>query len=96
MRFLIKSGALDPLPTTLLKAVVDVIAPFQTKLFNRSLSADLVPDFFKEAFVTPRLKKIDMDPTDVRSYRPISNLSVLSKLLKRLYVAWQVLPTWTL
>ena len=31
-----------------------------------------------------------MDPTDVRSYRPISNLSIMSKLLKRL-VARQLL-----
>ena len=77
-----KSCALHPLPTTLFKAVADFIAQFLTELFNRSLSARLVPDVFKEAFTTPRLKKTDMDPTDVRPYRPISNLSVLSKLLE--------------
>src|SRR5664279_4460440 len=36
------------------------------------------------------LKKINLDPADVKSYRPISNLSVLSKLLERL-VARQLL-----
>jgi len=41
------SRALDPLPTTLLKAVVDVITPFLTKLINRLLSAGLVTDVFK-------------------------------------------------
>jgi hypothetical protein len=30
------------------------------------------------------LKKTDLDPTDVKSYRPISNLLVISKLLERL------------
>ena len=30
------------------------------------------------------MKKADMDPTEPKSYQPISNLSVLSKLLERL------------
>ena len=38
----------------------------------------------KSAYITLRLKKADLDPTDAKSYRPISNLSVLSKLLERL------------
>ena len=59
-----------------LKAVVDVIAPFLTELFNRSLSNGVVPEVFKAAYITPLLKKSDMDPEDVRSFRPISNLHV--------------------
>ena len=39
---------------------------------------------FKASYITPLLKKTDLDPTDVKSYRPISNLQVLSKLLERL------------
>ena len=31
---------------------------------------------FKSAFITPLLKKPDLDLADVKSYRPISNLSV--------------------
>jgi len=38
----------------------------------------------KSAYVTPILKKAGMDSADPTSYRPISNLSVLSKLLKQL------------
>lgn len=34
--------------------------------------------------ITPLLKKADLDPADLKSYRPISNLSVISKLLERL------------
>ena len=85
-----KSCALDPLPTAQLKAVVDVIAPFLTALFNRSLSSGSVPEAFKTACITPFLKKSDIDSTDARSFRPISNLSVVSKLLERL-VALQLL-----
>jgi len=37
-----KTCALDPLPTTHLKAVVGVIAPFLTSLFNKSLLSGFV------------------------------------------------------
>jgi hypothetical protein len=83
-----KSCTLDPLPTKLLKAAVDVILPFLTELFNRSPSFGHVPDVFKIAHISPLLKKADRGSSNVRpdmqSYRPISNLSVLSKLLERL------------
>ena len=79
-----KSCALDVLPTPQLKLVADLIAPFLCELFNRSLTTATIPEAFKFAYVTPRLKKQDVDTSDVRSYRPISNLSVISKLLERL------------
>jgi len=70
---------------------IDTTAPFITELFNRSLSSGRVPEMFKAAYVTPRIKKADMDPTDPRLlYRPISNLPVSSKLPERL-VARQLL-----
>jgi len=55
-------------------------------LFNRSLTDGHFPAVFKEAFITPVVKKPGLDVTDAGSYRPISNLSVLSKLLERLVV----------
>jgi len=76
-----KCCALDPFPTSTIKTVIGNFAPFLTELVNRSLSTGCAPDVFKEAYITPRLKKIDLD---VRSHRPISNLSVISKLLDRL------------
>ena len=36
----------------------------------------MVPSVFKAAYVTPLLKKADLDSADAKSYRPISNLSV--------------------
>ena len=39
---------------------------------------------FKSAYITPLLKKPDLDPAENKSYRPISHLSVLSKTLERL------------
>jgi len=81
-----KSSAADPIPTNVLKQVVDLLAPFICELFNRSLTAGHFPDIFRHAFVTPVIKKAGLDATDASSHRPISNLSVLSKLLERLVV----------
>jgi len=39
---------------------------------------------FKAAYITPLLKKPDLDLADVTCYRQISNLSVLSNLHKQL------------
>ena len=81
-----KSSPADPIPTSVLKQVSDVITPCATELFNRSSSAGHFPARFNEALVTAVIKKAVLDATDVSSYRPISNLSVLSKLLERLAV----------
>jgi len=43
-----------------------------------------VPSSFKSGYVTPLLKKADLDAADVKSYPAITNLSVVSKLLERL------------
>src|SRR5260221_2896354 len=79
-----KQCASDPMPTNLLKECACDLAPFLTHLFGLSLSSGVVPASFKEAYITPLVKKADLDAADVRNYRPISNLSVISKLLERL------------
>ena len=42
----------------------------------------VVPESNKSAYISPLLKKSNLDLADVKSYRPISNLSVTSKLLE--------------
>ena len=42
-----------------------------------------VPSDMKHALVTPLLKKTGLDGNDIKNYRPISNLSFVSKLLER-------------
>jgi len=61
-----------------------LLAPFLCHLFNRSFEHGEVPSSTKAAYITPIVKKSDMDPMEAKSYRPISNLSVLSKLIERL------------
>jgi len=73
----------DPLPTWVLKECSAQLIPFICRLFNASLRAGRVPQSFKSAYVTPLLKKAGVDNSDPKNYRPISNLSVMSKLLER-------------
>ena len=78
-----KQSTADPLPTWLLKECAATIAPFITQLVNCSIATGRVPTVFKVATITPLPKKPGLDTADVKSYRPISNLSVLSKMLER-------------
>jgi hypothetical protein len=63
-----KCCAVDPVPTSSLKQVADDIAPFLVTLMNRSMADGVVPATFKTAYITPLLKKPDLDMADVRSY----------------------------
>ena len=52
-----KSCVLDPLPTTLVCDSLDVLLPVITKLVNTSLSTAHFPTEWKQAIVSPLLKK---------------------------------------
>ena len=62
---------------------MDLLSPFITHLFNLSLSTGSFPNSWKTAVVTPTVKRGKTSFTDIRSYRPISHLPTLSKLLER-------------
>ena len=59
----------DPLPTWLLKQSVEVLAPFLCRLFNWSLQSGTVPSTIKFAYITPLLKKADLNPADAMASR---------------------------
>ena len=72
----------EPIPSHLLVSIVDDTASFLTALYNNSLHNGVVPESNKSAYISSLLKKSNLDLADVKSYRPISNLSVTSKLLE--------------
>jgi len=78
------------MPTSVMKQFVHLVAPYFTELCNRSLAAGHFPSEYKKAFITPIVKKAGLDTTDVSSNQPISNLSVVSRLLERI-VAHQLM-----
>ena len=77
-----KSCSLDPIPTELLKLHIDVLAPVLCDLVNTSLTNAEVSEGFKEAKLRPLLKKSGLDTT-FKNYRPVSNLSFISKLIEK-------------
>ena len=68
----------------LLKECSDILSPFLCALCNTSLRTGAVPVLFKTAVITPLIKKSSLDVNTLQNYRPISNLSFVSKLLERL------------
>ena len=78
------SCELDPVPTWLLKQCLPVFLPNLTRIVNLSLQNVDIPASLKRAIVRPLLKKASLDPDILKNYRPISNLSFLSKLIERL------------
>jgi len=79
----VKSCTLDPVPTFLLREFVDLLLPYVTTMVNESLMAGRLPDSHKHAIITPLLKKPGLDSTDVANFRPVSNVSFLSKIVER-------------
>ena len=77
------SCSLDLIPTKLLKSCIDSLTPPITHLINLSLSEGVFPTQFKQAIVKPLLKKPSLPKNDLSSYRPISNLNFISKVLER-------------
>ena len=71
----------DGISSQMLKHTACAIAPQLSTLFNLSLSSGIVPTDWKLSNVTPVYKA--GDPKLVSKYRPISLLSLPSKLLER-------------
>ena len=79
----------DILTGALLKSNVNILAPVLTRIVNSSLASSTVPAAMKHAVVIPLLKKPGLDADNLASYRPISQLSFVSKLLEK-HVAIQI------
>ena len=82
MHSLSKSCDLDPLPTTLLTACIDVLVPIITEMVNFSLRLGSVSKTLKVAHVQPLLKKLGMALLD-KNYRPVLNLSFIPKIIEK-------------
>ena len=74
---------LDPMPTVLLKACIDTLLGTITNIVNVSLRTGIFPDDFKQAHVNPLLKKTTLSKDNLKNYRPVSNLSFISKILEK-------------
>ena len=74
---------LDPMPTALVKETFLQLAPFITHIVNLALSSGTFPSKLKSAIVHPLIKKPNLDCEILKNYRPVSNLSFLSKVIEK-------------
>ena len=73
---------LDPIPTNILNTILPSVLPAITSIINQCLSTGKFPKAFKSAIVKPLLKKAGLDAEVLKHYRPVSNLSFLSKIVE--------------
>ena len=76
-----KATGPDNISIRLLKETVNEIAPYLCTLFNKSIKNGKFPSEWKQANVVPVHKKDSLH--HVENYRPISLLSVVSKIMER-------------
>ena len=77
-----KSCLLDPVPTNILKDCLDELLLILSTTINLLLESGFFPDIWKESVVIPLLKKQGLDLV-FKNFRPISNLSFVSKLAEK-------------
>ncbi len=79
-----KHSKCDPIPTSVLKQCADLLTPFLCFLFNLSLHTGSFPTSWKQAYVSPIPKKLSTLNHELSSFRPISHLPALSKMMEKL------------
>ncbi|XP_052788755.1 uncharacterized protein LOC128223518 [Mya arenaria] len=77
-----KSCSIDILPTHILKSFLNELLPCITRIVNLSLADGVFPSNWKQAIVRPLLKKAGLE-LHLSNYRPVSNLSFLSKVIEK-------------
>ena len=80
----IKSCSQDPISANIFRQFLLELLPFITGMCNKSLQEGWLPVSQRHAFVRPIVKKDGLDPGDTKNYRPVSNLTFLSKLIERM------------
>lgn len=79
-----KTCSLDPWPTFLILECIDLLIAPITQLINFSLHEGCFPSRLKCASITPLIKKASLPKDDLKSYRPVSGLIFISKLIERI------------
>ena len=78
-----KCCELDPVPSSILLDCLDLLGPVIWKIVNLSLETSFMPTELKQAVIRPLLKKPGLDHQHYRNFRPISNLTFLSKAIEK-------------
>ena len=73
------------MPTYLLykQCLINNAIPVITAMMNKLLNGMSVSTAFKQAMVRPFLKKPELDMNNLKNYRPVWNLSFVSKIIRK-------------
>ena len=83
--------SLDPINISKITSAFDSAAPFVASIINQIFVECTFVKSEKLALLRPLLKKAGLDVEDMNNYRPISNLTFLSKIVERAILD-QLLP----
>ena len=78
-----KTCKADPIPTSLVKENLDILMPILLHIINSCIQQRIFPDQLKNGLVTPIIKDNRKCTDDFQNFRPVCNLTFLSKLLER-------------
>ena len=81
-----KAPGKDGLTAAIIRKAWPIIKDHLTHLYRRCLENSTFPSCWKEAIVVVILKGKDKDPSDPKSYRPVSLLPTLGKVLETLII----------
>ena len=77
-----KNCNLYEVPVFIYKMMSEIVSPFIVKIFNASIVSGKFPDILKHSTIIPVFKS--GNPKSRENYRPISTISVLSKIIEKL------------
>ena len=78
-----KQCALDPISAKFFKQCLQYLLQYVKYILNLSLEKGVFPACYKQALIKPKIKGHLLDKDLLCNYRPLSNLSFMSKALER-------------
>ena len=69
---------------TITKLIASTLAPLFKIIIDDSLTYGIIPDLLKLSLITPLLKKLKLDKTELYNYKPISQIPLLVKILEKI------------
>ena len=76
---------LDPFPTKLLMSHLSSIINIILRIVNLCFSSGDFPASCKSAIISPLIKKTGLNSEILKNYRPVANLSFISKIIEKAF-----------
>ena len=74
-------------PSSLLFEYLDTILPTLTAVINKFFNFCIFPPVYEAAIVKPLLKKSSLEHNNLKNFRPVSNLSLVSKIIEKVILS---------